>query len=57
MLRLLLLPLLLPGAVAAVETTGGRTQETVMAGIVTGDAANHRAFQATLGVGGIRRDR
>ena len=47
----LLQPLLLLGAVAAVEAAGGGTEHAVMAGIVTGNAADHGAFQAALGVG------
>ena len=46
------LPLLLPGAVAAVEAAGGRAQQAMMAGHVTGDAANRRTLQAALGLGG-----
>jgi hypothetical protein len=51
------LPRLLFGAVTAVETAGGRTKHAVMAGIVTGDAADHRALQAALGVGAAGRKR
>jgi hypothetical protein len=47
----LLLALLLVGAMAPVKTTGGRTECAVMAGIVTGDAADHGALQAALGFG------
>lgn len=55
-LRLLLLPLpfLLLGVMAAVETPGGGAEHTVMAGIMPGNAANHGAFQATLGLDGRR---
>jgi hypothetical protein len=49
--RRLLLLLLLPGAVAAVEASGGRSKQAVMAGIVTGDAADHRTLQAALRFG------
>jgi hypothetical protein len=44
----LLLPLLFLGAVAAVEATGGGAEHAVMSGIVTGDAADHGAFQAAF---------
>jgi hypothetical protein len=47
----LLLPRLLLGAMAAVEASGGSAKHAVMAGIVTGDAADHGAFQAAFGVG------
>jgi hypothetical protein len=50
-----LLHLLLLGAVAALKAAGGSTQQTLMAGIVTGDAADHRALQAALGLGSGRR--
>ena len=53
---LLLLPLLLVGAMAAVEASGGGAEHAVMAGKVTGDAADHGAFQAALGVGRWRRE-
>ena len=48
----LLLALLLPGAVAAVEAADRCAEHAVTAGIVTGDAADGCAFQAALGVGG-----
>ena len=48
----LLLPFLLLGAVAAVETAGGSAEQTVMTGIMTGDAADHGTLQAPLGFGG-----
>ena len=54
---LILLLLLLLGAVTAVETARRRAEQAVMAGIVAGDAADHRALQATLGVGAIGRER
>src|SRR5260370_14487187 len=54
-LALLLLALLL-GAVAAVEAAGGGAEHAVMAGIMTGDAADCGAFQAALGVGGRSRN-
>src|SRR5258708_18181512 len=54
-LALLLLVLLL-GAVAAVEAAGGGAEHAVMAGIVTGDAADHGALQAALGVSGRSRN-
>ena len=53
LLILLLLPLI--GVVAAVEAAGRGAEQAVMAGIVTGDAADRRAFQAALGVGSCRR--
>jgi hypothetical protein len=56
LLLLLLLPLLLIGAMAAVEASGGSTEHAVTAGKVTGDAADHGAFQTALGVGRWRRD-
>ena len=49
--RTLLLTLLLPGAVTAVEAAGSRAEQAVVAGIMTGDAADHRALQATPGLG------
>src|ERR1700733_11548565 len=54
-LRLLLLTLLLLGAVTAIEAASGRAKHAVMAGIVTGDAADHGALQATLGLGALGR--
>jgi hypothetical protein len=53
--RRLLLLLLLPGVVTAVEAAGGRSKPTVVAGIVTGDAADHRTLQTAFGFGGRRR--
>src|SRR6266404_2343885 len=53
-LALLLLFLLL-GAVAAVQAAGGGAEHAVMAGIVTGDAADRGAFQAAFCIG--RRSR
>ena len=53
MLRLLL-PRLLLGVVTAVEAAGGSSKKPVVTGIMTGDAANGRALQAALGVGGRR---
>jgi hypothetical protein len=50
MLRLPLLLLLL-GAMAAIEATGGRTKQAVVAGIMSGDTADRRALQASLGFG------
>jgi hypothetical protein len=57
MLGLLLLAFLLFGAVAPVEATGGSTKQAVMAGVVTGDAADRRALEAALGFGGPARKR
>ena len=54
--RLLLLPLLLFGAVAAVEAAGGGTKQALMPRIVTGNAADHRALQAAFGLGAIGRE-
>ncbi len=54
--RLLLLPLLLPGAVAAVEAAGGRTKQTVMTGIMASDAADHGALQAAFSLSAIGRE-
>ena len=56
-LTLLLLQLLLPGVAAAVDAAGDGAEHAVMAGIVTGDAADRRALQATLGIGGGRSQR
>ena len=36
--------------VAANKATGGRSDQTVMMGIMSGDAADNRAFDAALGV-------
>ena len=49
---LLLLQLLLPGMAAAVDAAGDGAEDAVVAGIVTGDAADRRALQAALGIGG-----
>src|SRR3984893_4901058 len=49
-------PLLLVGAVAAVGAAGDSAKHAVMAGIVTGDTADHGAFQAAFGIGGRRRE-
>jgi hypothetical protein len=62
LLLLLLLPLLqllLPGVAAAVDASGDGAEHAVMAGIVTGDAADRCALQAALGVGwfGSQRER
>ena len=54
-LRLLLLTLLLPGAVAAIEATGGRAEHAMVTSVMTGDAADHSTLQATLGLGGAGR--
>jgi len=48
---LALLLFVFSGAVAAVEAAGRGTQQAVTGGIVTGDAADHRALQATPGLG------
>ena len=56
-LALALLARLLLGVVPAVEAAGGGAEHAVVAGIVTGDAADRRPFQAALGVGGRRRNR
>jgi len=50
--RLLLLPFLFLGTVAAVEAAGGGPKQTMMTGVVTGNTADHRAFQAAFGLGG-----
>ena len=47
---LVLLPVLFVGAVAAVGAAGDGAEHAVVAGIVTGDAADHGALQAALGV-------
>ena len=56
-LLLLLLARLLLGVVTAVEAAGGGAEHAVMAGVVTGDAADRRPFQAALGVGRRQRNR
>jgi hypothetical protein len=48
------LPVLLVGAVAAVGATGDGAEHAMMAGIVTGDTADHGAFQAAFCIGGRR---
>jgi len=53
LLFLLLLPLLLLSMMSSIEASGGSAEHAVMAGIVSGGAANHGAFDTTLGVGGI----
>ena len=50
-----LLLLLLPGMMAAVETAGGGAEKTMMAGIMSGNAADRRALQAAFGLGRICR--
>src|ERR1700733_12710204 len=55
-LRLLLLTFLLPGAVAAVEATGGSAEHAMVTSVMTGDAADHGALQATLGLGAFGRN-
>jgi len=52
-LGLLLLPLLraLVGLVTAIEASRGGSQYAMMAGIMTGDAADHRTLDAALGLG------
>ena len=50
---LLMQPLLLPRVTAAVDAAGGCAKHGVMAGIVTGNPADHRALQAAPGVGGF----
>src|SRR6185369_17143377 len=49
---LLSLTVLFVGAVPAIGAAGDGADDAVMSGIVTGDAANHGAFQATLGISG-----
>src|SRR4051794_6986923 len=53
---LVLLPVLLIGVMAAVETAGGSTQQAVMAGVMARDATDHGAFEAALGLGGRREE-
>ena len=55
-LRLLLLPLLLPGVMTPVEAAGGSSQHPMMAGIMSGDAAHHRTLDAAFGLGAIGRN-
>jgi hypothetical protein len=50
-LGLLLLLLAFVGFVTAVQATRGGTQHAMMAGIMTGDAADHRPLDAALGLG------
>src|SRR5512135_840659 len=52
-LTALLLLLLLIGAMTAVDAARGGAEQAVMAGIVAGDAADHRSLDAALGVGGL----
>jgi len=40
------------GVVAAIGAAGDGADHGMMAGIMTGDAADHRALQAALGIGG-----
>ena len=47
----LLLAILLLGVVAAIGAPGDGADHAVMAGIMTGDAADHRTLQAALGIG------
>ena len=54
---LLPLQLLLLRVAAAVNAAGDGAEYRVMAGIVTGDAADRRALQTTLGIGGGRSQR
>ena len=56
MLRLLL-AFLLFGAVAAVEAASGSTQPAVMGSVMTGEAANYRAFETALRFDGRGRER
>ena len=55
MLLASLLPLLFLGAMAAIEATGGRAEHAVMAGIVSGHAADDSALQASLRLGDRRQ--
>jgi hypothetical protein len=55
-LLMVLLLFLLPGAVTAVEATGGCTEHAMMPGKMTGSAADRRTLEATLGVGGMARE-
>src|ERR1700722_20048949 len=55
--QLLLTGRRLVGVVAAVGAAGNGAEHAMMAGIMTGDSAHHRALQATLGVGCIRGQR
>ena len=45
--------LLLFGVMAAVQASGGSAKRAVMAGIMTGNAAHHRALQAAPGLGAV----
>src|SRR6201986_5338966 len=54
-LRLLRLLVLLGGAVVAGGAAGGSAEHAVMAGKMAGNAADDRALDATLGVGGRGR--
>ena len=55
-LRLLLLTLLLLGAVAAIEAAGGGAKHAMVTSVMTGDAADCGALQATLGFGALGRN-
>jgi hypothetical protein len=44
-------PLVLSGHMTADQTTAHRTDQTMMAGIVTGDAADKGALDAPFGIG------
>jgi hypothetical protein len=57
LLLFLLLQFLFPCSMAAIEAAGRRAQKSMMAGIVTGNAAHQRALQATLGHGALGRQR
>lgn len=48
--------LLLPGVMPAVETAGGSAEKTMMAGIMSGNAADRRALQTAFGLGAICRN-
>ena len=48
-------PLVLPCHMTADQAAGGCTQYTMVAGIMTGDAADDGALDAALGVGRHRR--
>jgi hypothetical protein len=51
----ILIPLLLIGAVAAIETAGCGAEHAMMTGVVTGDATDQRSLDAAPGLGGLRR--
>jgi hypothetical protein len=46
----LALAVLLVGVVAAVEAAGGGAEHTMVTGVMAGDAADHGALEAALGV-------